>query len=52
MKRLQLQKIILKWQQYSVEVPNEREVEYPHFSKVNFKKTNIKFYGCNHRYKG
>jgi hypothetical protein len=35
----------------NVEVPNEREVEYPHFSKVNFK-TNIKFYGCNHRYKG
>jgi hypothetical protein len=30
-------KIILKWQQYSVEVPNERKVEYPHFSKVNFK---------------
>jgi hypothetical protein len=21
-----------------VEVPNERKVEYPHFSKVNFKK--------------
>jgi hypothetical protein len=36
METITMAKIILKWQQYSVEVPNEREVEYPHFSKVNF----------------